>query len=126
MDESVNPYEAGLGWTVRLKKGDFIGRAALERAKAEGPGRLLVGLDCPGRTIPRHGAEIKHEGRGVGHVTSGTYSFWLGKGIGMAMVGADLAEPGHQLEIEGRGAPSRVEITALPFYRGSVRQAARA
>jgi aminomethyltransferase len=126
MDESVNPYEAGLGWTVRLKKGDFIGRAALEQAKAEGPDRLLVGLDCPGRTIPRHGAEVKHEGRSVGHVTSGTYSFWLGKGIGMAMVEAAHAEPGRQLEIEGRGAPGSVEVAALPFYRGSVRQAARA
>ena len=126
MDESVNPYEAGLGWTVRLKKGDFIGRAALEQIKARGPARLLVGLDCHGRTIPRHGAEIKQEGRGVGHVTSGTYSFWLGKGIGMAMVESDQAHPGRQLEIEGRGAPSKVEIAALPFYRGSVRQAARA
>jgi aminomethyltransferase len=126
MDESVNPYEAGLGWTVRLKKGDFIGRAALEQAKAQRPARLLVGLDGRGRTIPRHGAEIKQEGRGVGHVTSGTYSFWLGKGIGMAMVESDQAEPGRQLEIEGRGAPSKVEIAALPFYRGSVRQAARA
>jgi aminomethyltransferase len=126
MDESVNPYEAGLGWTVRLKKGDFIGRAALEQAKAKGPDRQIVGLNCTGRTIPRHGAEVKHEGRGVGHVTSGTYSFWLGKGIGMAMVEAGRTDPGHQLEIEGRGAPSRVEIAALPFYRGSVRQAARA
>jgi aminomethyltransferase len=126
MDESVNPYEVGLGWTVRLKKGDFIGRAALERAKADGPERLLVGLDCPGRTIPRHGAELKQDGRSVGHVTSGTYSFWLGKGIGMAMVASDQAEPGRRLEMEGRSGPNTVEIAALPFYRGSVRQAARA
>jgi aminomethyltransferase len=126
MDETVNPYEAGLGWTVKLKKGEFIGRAALERVKSEGPRRLLVGLDGPGRTIPRHGADVKENGRSVGHVTSGTYSFWLGKGIGMAMVQSSQTEPGHQLEIEGRGAPGRVEIAALPFYRGSVRQAARA
>ena len=126
MDESVNPYEAGLGWTVRLKKGDFIGRSALERARAQGPARQLVGLDCPGRTIPRHGAELRYDGRSVGHVTSGTYSFWLGKGIGMGMVDAAQAEPGRQLEIEGRGGPNKVEIASLPFYRGSVRQAARA
>jgi aminomethyltransferase len=126
MDETVNPYEAGLGWTVKLKKGEFIGRTALEQVKSKGPRRVLVGLDGPGRTIPRHGSDVKENGRSVGHVTSGTYSFWLGKGIGMAMVEAGRTDPGHQLEIEGRGAPSRVEIAALPFYRGSVRQAARA
>jgi aminomethyltransferase len=126
MDETVNPYEAGLGWTVKLKKGEFIGRTALEQVKSKGPRRVLVGLDGPGRTIPRHGSDVKENGRSVGHVTSGTYSFWLGKGIGMAMVEAGRTDPGHQLEIQGRGAPSRVEIAALPFYRGSVRQAARA
>jgi aminomethyltransferase len=125
MDESVNPYEAGLGWTVRLKKGDFIGRAALEQVKANGPHRVIVGLDCPDRTIPRHGSEVKREGRSVGIVTSGTYSFWLRKGVAMALVDAGEAEKGRQLEIEGRAGTGRVEVTALPFYRGSVRQAGR-
>jgi aminomethyltransferase len=125
MDETVNPYEAGLGWTVRLKKGDFIGRSALEQVKAEGPRRVLVGLDCPERTIPRHGATLSREGRSIGTVTSGTYSFWLGKGIAMALVDAVEAEPGREVEIEGRGGGARALIAALPFYRGSVRQAAR-
>jgi glycine cleavage system T protein (aminomethyltransferase) len=125
MDETVNPYEAGLGWTVRLKKGDFIGRSALEQVKAEGPRRILVGLDCPERTIPRHGAALSREGRNIGTVTSGTYSFWLGKGIAMALVEAAEAEPGRDVEIEGRGGGARARIAALPFYRGSVRQAAR-
>jgi glycine cleavage system T protein (aminomethyltransferase) len=125
MDETVNPYEAGLGWTVRLKKGDFIGRAALEQVKAEGPRRVLVGLDCPERVIPRHGAALTREGRSIGTVTSGTYSFWLRKGIAMALIEAGEAEPGREVEIEGRGSRATARIAALPFYRGSVRQAAR-
>jgi aminomethyltransferase len=126
MDETVNPYEAGLGWTVKLKKGEFIGRAALEQVKAEGPSRLLVGLACSGRTIPRHGAEVRDEGRNVGFVTSGTYSFWLGTGVGMAMVESGHADAGRKLELAGRGGSGSVEIAPLPFYRGSVRRAARA
>jgi aminomethyltransferase len=126
MDESVNPYEAGLGWTVRLKKGDFLGRAALEQVKAEGPGRVIVGLQGAERTIPRHGLEVRREGRTTGAVTSGTYSFWLQKGIGMALVDAGEAQSGGAVEISGRGGGGRAEIVALPFYRGSVRQASRA
>jgi aminomethyltransferase len=126
MDETVNPYEAGLGWTVKLKKGEFIGRAALEGVKAEGPRRHLAGILSSGRTIPRHGVEVKEDGATVGFVTSGTYSFWLGKGIGMAMLESGEAEPGRQLELAGRGGSGGVEVAPLPFYRGSVRQAARA
>ena len=125
MDETVNPYEAGLGWTVRLKKGEFIGRAALEQVKAQGPERVLVGLEGSDRTIPRHGAQVTRQGRQVGVVTSGTYSFWLGKGVGMALVAASEAEPGGQVEIEGRGGRASAQIAQLPFYRGSVRQASR-
>jgi aminomethyltransferase len=125
MDEQTNPYECGLGWTVKLGKGEFLGRTALQRVKAEGARRMLVGLGCAGRTIPRHGASVGREGRPIGVVTSGTYSFWLQKGIGMASVEAAVAEPGDQVVVEARG-DGRAEVVALPFYRGSVKQAARA
>ena len=122
MDEGTNPYEAGLGWTVRLRKGEFTGRAALEDVKAQGPSRTLVGLECPERTIPRHGARVAREGRPIGAVTSGTYSFWLRKGIAMALVGAGEAEPGADVELETRGGPGRAKVASLPFYRGSARR----
>jgi aminomethyltransferase len=125
MDEQTNPYECGLGWTVKLGKGDFVGRNALQRVKAEGARRALVGLGCADRTIPRHGASVSREGHPIGVVTSGTYSFWLQKGIGMASVEAAVAEPGDQVLVEARG-DGRAEVVALPFYRGSVKQAARA
>lgn len=124
MDESTNPYQAGLGWTVRPGKGDFKGRAALERVKAAGPDRVLVGLRGSGRTIPRHGGAVLREGRPIGVVTSGTFSFWLKAGIGMASVRREHAVVGTTVELEGRGAPGVAEVVALPFYRGSVKPAA--
>jgi aminomethyltransferase len=126
MDEQTNPFEAGLGWTVKLRKGEFVGREALQQVNSEGPRRVLVGLSGEDRTIPRHGASVTHEGRRIGIVTSGTYSFWLRKGIGMASVDAATPPIGAQVGVGARGDEGHAEVVALPFYRGSVRQAARA
>ena len=120
MDLETNPYEAGLGWVVRLEKGDFSGSEALAQVKAEGPRRQLVGLRCEGRTIPRHDGQVSKSGEPVGRVTSGTYSFWLKAGIGMASVRAGEAPLGTLLELDLRGQPAAAEVVALPFYRGSV------
>jgi aminomethyltransferase len=124
MDETTNPYEAGLGWTVKLAKGDFVGREALQRINAGGPRRELVGLGCAGRGIPRHGAAVRAGGRAIGEVTSGTYSFWLGRGIAMAFVEAAAAPAGSQVEIETRSGGATAEVVPLPFYRGSARRTA--
>ena len=123
MDEQTNPYQAGLGWTVKLNKGDFTGREALLEVKEKGPDRVLVGLRCGERTIPRHGAAVSRDGEPIGVVTSGTHSFFLGGGIGMASVKAGAAPPGAQLEIESRGGAGGAEVVKLPFYRGSVKTA---
>ncbi len=119
MDPSVNPYEAGLGWTVKLEKGEFIGRSALAEIKARGPGRRTVGLRAGPRTIPRHGAVLSRAQEPVGVVTSGTHSFWLDAGIGLGLVRSDCAAPGSRLSFESRGVEASAEVTALPFYRGS-------
>ena len=120
MDRSTNPYEAGLGWVVKPQKGDFIGREALERLRAAGPARQLVGLRCEGRAIPRHDGEVAKAGVPIGRVTSGTFSFWLKGGIGMASVRAGEAPLGTSVELDVRGVPAAAEVVALPFYRGSV------
>jgi aminomethyltransferase len=120
MDETTNPYEAGLGWTVKLQKGEFIGRQALVKVKEAGPTRQLVGLKSVDRSIPRHGATVLKDGSAIGNVTSGTYSFWLNQAIGLALVDAGVAPPGTQLEVEARGQRGKAEVTPLPFYRGSV------
>ncbi len=128
MDEQTNPYEAGLAWTVKLAKPAFVGREALERIKAAGPIRRLAGLRCTGRSIPRHGAAISRDGSKIGAVTSGTYSFWLGHGIAMAMLdvaGAPIAV-GDEVRIDVRGTDGQAEIVPMPFYRGSASRVARA
>ena len=126
MDEQTNPYEAGLGWTVKLAKGDFVGREALQGIKNEGPRRELVGLGGADRTIPRHGAVVSLDGREIGVVTSGTYSFWLRRGIGMATIAAGAAPAGSRLGVATRNGEGVAEVVSLPFYRGSARRAAPA
>ncbi len=126
MDEQTNPYEAGLGWTVKLGKGEFVGREALQRIRESGPARELVGLRCADRTIPRHGAAVRLDGRDVGRVTSGTYSFWLQRGIAMASVEAAVAPPGSRVDVETRSGEGAAEVVSMPFYRGSVRNTAPA
>jgi aminomethyltransferase len=123
MDETVNPYEAGLGWTVKLSKGDFIGRDALLKVKAEGPRRSLIGLKTEPNSIPRHGAAVNSAGRKVGTVTSGTHSFFLGYPIAMAMVEVSLFTAGDTVAVEVRGREAPAEVVKLPFYRGSARSA---
>src|SRR5207302_7553050 len=66
MDEHTNPYQAGLGWTVKLAKGEFNGRSALARFREAGPDRVLVGIRCAERTIPRHGARVRLAGEEIG------------------------------------------------------------
>ena len=121
MDESVNPYEAGLGWTVKLGKGDFIGRTALEKVKAEGPRRQLVGLKMQPGDIARHGAGVSAGGKRVGAITSGTHSFFLGFPIALAMVEARSLQVGDRAAVELRGREAPAEVVKLPFYRGSAR-----
>jgi aminomethyltransferase len=124
MDETVNPYEAGLGWTVKLGKGDFIGRDALAKVKEMGPRRSLVGLTTQPGDIPRHGAAVSHEGVRAGVITSGTHSFFLGHPIALAMVEGPSLRVGEKVTIEVRGREAPAEVVKLPFYRGSARSAA--
>ena len=121
MDETANPYEAGLGWTVKLGKGDFIGREALASVKQEGPKRTLIGFKTEPGNIPRHGAAVSHSGRRVGVVTSGTHSFFLGHPIALAMVEVPSFPVGEKVAVEVRGREAPADVVKLPFYRGSAR-----
>ncbi len=122
MGPTVNPYEAGLGWVVKLQKGDFPGRAVLADVKEGGPARKLVGVRGEGRTIPRHGQEVMGAGEAaVGEVTSGTWSYLLGEGIGMALLKRTAIPEDGRLKIVQRGQPVPAEVARLPFYRGSAK-----
>jgi aminomethyltransferase len=118
MDETVNPYAAGLGWAVKLNKGDFIGRDALRKFKAE-PGKTRVGLEIEGKRIPRQGCPVKHDGREVGVVTSGTFAPTLGRSLAMASVLPDASALGTTLTVDVRGQDATARVVAMPFYRRS-------
>jgi aminomethyltransferase len=119
MDDATDPFSAGLGWTVKLDKGDFIGAAALREIKVRGPQRRFAGLRLEGRAIARHGQRVCVDGRQAGAVTSGTYSFTLGHGIATAYLSPELAEPGTRLTVDIRGTAAPAEVVSLPFYRRS-------
>lgn len=122
IDDTTTPLEAGLGWTVKLAKGEFHGREVMQRQKAEGLQRRLVGFQLDGRRVPRHGMRILSEGRPVGVVTSGTFSPSLERPIGMGYVETALAANGTALDIEAGSTTLAARVTARPFYtRGSHR-----
>ena len=119
IDETTNPLEAGLGWVVRFKAGDFIGRERLLAIRDGGVGRKLVGFEMADRGIPRRGAPILIAGEEAGRVTSGTMSPSLGRAIGMGYVPASSAEEGAALEIDIRGRARRARVVKTPFYKKS-------
>lgn len=118
VDDRTTPLEAGLGWLVHLdSKGSFMGRQALEKQKAEGVSKRLVGLEMQGRGIARHDYPVLSDGNEVGIVTSGTMSPTLGKAIALAMVPTNLAKVGQQLDVEIRGKTYPAIVVKRPFYR---------
>jgi aminomethyltransferase len=116
MDDSVDPYSCGLGWTVKLAKGDFLGADALRRLDPKSPPRRFVGLATSPRQIPRHGMPVLAGGEPMGEVTSGSYSFTLGHGIATAYVPTALDKDTElSIDIRGQAAPAR--RVPLPFYK---------
>ncbi len=102
LDETTTPLEAGLGWTVKLSKPAFQGRAALEKQKAEGVRRRLVLLELQkGATLPAVGAAVTEAGQPVGKVTSSDQGHTVGHGLAMAYVGPEQAQDGRVLDIAG-------------------------
>ncbi len=118
IDETTTPLEAGLNWLVHLdRKGDFLGRSVLEKQKAEGVERRLVGLEMTGKHIARHGYPILSAGKVVGEVTSGTLSPTLNKAIALAYVPKSLSKVGQTVEVEIRGKTYPAVVVKKPFYR---------
>jgi len=117
MDESVSVLEAGLGWTVGWSKDSFVGRDALMAERAAGSRRRIVAFEMVDRAIARHGCNVLRDGEVCGHVTSGTQTPTIQKAIGMALVPAEMAEPGHVLTIDVRGRHVAARVVPEPFYK---------
>lgn len=118
IDQTTHPLEAGLGWITKLDKGEFIGKAAIQQAKADGLKRKLVGLMLNDKAIPRHGYSIiLADGFAIGTVTSGTFSPSLGKGIAMGYVSLSHSTVGSPVYIEVRGKKVEARVVQTPFLK---------
>jgi aminomethyltransferase len=123
LDESIDPYTAGLGFACQCKDQDFIGRAVLLTKSKEPPNRKRVGLVLEGRRAAREQSEcFDPEGNRIGTVTSGTFSPTMQKPISMAYLATGAASIGSEIQVDIRGTTSKAWVQELPFYKraGSV------
>jgi aminomethyltransferase len=117
IDETTTALEADLGWIVKFKKGEFVGRDALAAQRDGGLERKLVGFEMEGRVPARHGYPALRDGVEVGRVTSGAPAPSLGRNIGLAYLPADLWKPGSPFEVGIRNRRERARAVETPFYR---------
>jgi aminomethyltransferase len=123
IDQTTNPIEAGLGWVVKLAKGEFVGRKAIERVKTEGPRRRLVGLEMADRAVARHGYPVLKDGQATGIVTSGSYGPSVDKSIALAYVDTAHAAVGTELGVDIRGQARPARVVKTPFHPPRVKKA---
>lgn len=120
ISESTNPLEAGLGWTVKFTKPDFVGKAALESIRDQGPTRQLVGFEMSGRGIARHGYPLLDEaGRRIGECTSGAPAPSLNKNIGLGYLPSGMTKVGTEFVVDCRGRSVGARVVETPFYKRS-------
>lgn len=117
IDASINPFEADLAWIVKMDKGDFVGRQALEKVLHDGIKRKLVGFEMTGRGIGRDGYEVRQNGVPAGWVTSGGPAPTLSKNIGMCYLPVADAVPGREIEVMVRNQPVPAVTVPTPFYK---------
>ena len=118
IDETIHPFEAGIGFAVKLDKPEFLGKGALLIKKSQPPARKLAGLMMIDRGVARdHYAVIDEAGHGIGHVTSGAPSPTLGRNIALAYLPASLATIGTTVRVDCRGKSVTAEVVPMPFYK---------
>ncbi|UCF64855.1 MAG: glycine cleavage system aminomethyltransferase GcvT, partial [bacterium] len=117
IDDSHTVLEADLGWILKLKKGDFLGRDILLKQKEEGVKRKLVGFELVERGIARHGYTVYVDGKEYSTVTSGTFAPFLKKAIGMTYLPIEKCEIGTQFQIGIRNKKVTAKVVETPFYK---------
>lgn len=116
MDETVDPFSCGIGWTVKMDGRDFMGSTALRAIDPSNPPRRFIGLALSGHAIARHEYPVAIDGAPSGEVTSGTFSFSLDHGIATAYVDAHVTEH-SSITVDIRGNATPATLAPLPFYR---------
>jgi aminomethyltransferase len=124
ISDTINVWEAGLDRFCKMEKHEFIGRDALEKAKAAGLKRTLVGLEMTGRGIGRDGYKVLDgSGQEIGYVTSGSPAPFLKKNIALAYVPLEFSAVGTPVQVEIRGQGVEAKVVPTPFYKRPKRTA---
>ena len=122
IDETTNPLEAGLAWTVRLEKPEFSGKQAIQAAKEAGVKRKLLGLILDGDRIARPGHLVEMGGQPGGRVVSGSMGITVGRPVAMAYLEGEAAVVGAKVDVTARGQSTPAVVASRPMYKnGSVR-----
>ena len=116
ISQKINPIEAGLEKFIRLNKSDFIGKDSIIDAK-QNHNNVLSSFLMTEKGIPRNGLQLFYEDQSIGHVTSGTMSPTLAKGIGQCLINKDYAKIGNKIEVDIRGKLKSAIIVKPPFYK---------
>jgi aminomethyltransferase len=122
IDENTTVLEAGLGWLVKFKKGDFMGREALLKQKEEGIRKKIVGFELLGRGIARPHYPVFVGEEKVGEVRSGSFSPYFQKSIGLTYLPVEHTEIGTEFAIEIRGNRVKANVVPTPFYKREEKQ----
>lgn len=123
ISDTINVWEARLDRFIKMDKGDFIGRDALAKAKADGLKRVLVGLESVGRGIPRDGYKVLDLNEAeIGYVASGSYAPFLKKNIALAYVPLEHSDVGSEVAVEIRNQPIKCRVIPTPFYKRPKKQ----
>lgn len=117
LDDETSPLEAGLGWSVKLDKGEFVGSAALKKLKEKGLPKQCVCLKSEGKAQPRQSYEVYSNGQKVGDVTSGALGIHVGYPLAFAFVKPELAKEGTALEVKIRETFVPAQVVRRPWYK---------
>lgn len=120
IDETTTVLEADLKWIIKFKKGDFLGRDILEKQLAEGVKRKIAGFELIEKGIPRAHYPVWSGGQRVGLVTSGTFSPYLKKSIGLVYLPVEQTGIGTEIAIGIRDKKARAKVIPTPFYKRPV------
>ena len=127
INDVTNPYEAGLGWTLKPNAKDFIGRDLITAYKASGLKKKLVGFKMIDKGIPRHGYKlVSIDKNAIGEVTSGTVSPTLGENIGIGYVAVEMSDVGQEFFVDIRGRLAKAVVVETPFVQTSLTKKASA
>jgi aminomethyltransferase len=114
IDDSISPFEAGLGWIVKMEKGDFIGREALSKRRDE---KRLVGIVMQEPGIARQQCKVYKQEEEIGRVTSGTLSPTLDTPIALAYVKKEYSDVGGKIQVDIHHKKREAKVVSLPFYK---------